>query len=125
MKRYEGKSTPVFTHREPPEAGKEAGTEPGEHGSGAARPSGSACAAGGQGATGPPVTAEDFCVFLFLVFSVCSFGSRGREARGGAQEIRERPCRDGGTKRSGTTGLTLVFCFAEGVFFGLRPLAAH
>lgn len=32
---------------------------PGEHGSGAARPSGFACAAERQGATGPPVTAED------------------------------------------------------------------
>ena len=75
-----------------------------------------------QGATGPPVTAEDFlCFFVFAFFvsrfSGLCFGSRGREARRGAQEIRERPCRDGGTKRSGTTGLTLVFCFTEGDFF--------
>ena len=78
-----------------------------------------------------PLQRRIFCVFLFLRFFVSRFsglcfGSRGREAQGGAQEIRERPCRDGGTKRSGTTGLTLVFCFTEGVFFGFwRPADFH
>ena len=71
-----------------------------------------------------PLQRRIFCVFCFCVFcfafSGLCFGSRGREARGGAQEIRERSCRDGGTKRSGTTGLTLVFCFTEGDFFGFR-----